>query len=356
MEPPSVRYVTTPDGINLAYAVAGQGEPVIHLPYHHNEVVRRWTGPFGYPTIAENFRFLHYDSRGQGLSTRGLPQQPVLDDYRCDLDTIIEASGFERFALLGYGGFGYLAMRYALDHPERVSALVMICSSVSFQAWTRSVFLDVAAENWDAYLELQARKAPTEIAPRLIETMKAMSSQAEYVQLIRCFLSAPDATELLPKITAPTLLIHSIDQHWLPPAEGARVAALIPDARILFTDGDFEPDHAQSYRAIIDFLKGIQAPQRIGPAPGPAVSSEGTLSSRQLQVLRLLSEGKRTREIAEALVLSERTVERHIAAVYDKIGARNRSEATAFYLSRPDVVAAGAKYSAPERSLTTRSA
>jgi DNA-binding NarL/FixJ family response regulator len=67
----------------------------------------------------------------------------------------------------------------------------------------------------------------------------------------------------------------------------------------------------------------------------------------------MLSEGKRTREIAEELVLSERTVERHIAAVYAKIGARNRSEATAFYLSRPDIVAAGAKYSSREREVTS---
>ena len=59
----------------------------------------------------------------------------------------------------------------------------------------------------------------------------------------------------------------------------------------------------------------------------------------------MIAEGKRTREIAEKLVLSERTVERHIAGVYAKIGARNRSEATAFALSRPEVVQLGGKYS-----------
>jgi len=57
------------------------------------------------------------------------------------------------------------------------------------------------------------------------------------------------------------------------------------------------------------------------------------LSRRQEEVLRLIAEGKTTREIAEVLVLSERTVERHIADVYAKIGVRNRSEATAYALS-----------------------
>jgi DNA-binding NarL/FixJ family response regulator len=59
-----------------------------------------------------------------------------------------------------------------------------------------------------------------------------------------------------------------------------------------------------------------------------------SLSSRQLDVLRLIARGKTTREIAEALVLSERTIERHIADMYAKIGARNRAEATAYALSR----------------------
>jgi len=57
------------------------------------------------------------------------------------------------------------------------------------------------------------------------------------------------------------------------------------------------------------------------------------LSERQMQVLRLLASGKTTREIADELVLSERTVERHISDVYAKIGARNRAEAIVFALS-----------------------
>jgi DNA-binding NarL/FixJ family response regulator len=52
----------------------------------------------------------------------------------------------------------------------------------------------------------------------------------------------------------------------------------------------------------------------------------------------MLAQGKTTREIAEALVLSERTVQRHIADLYARIGARNRAEATAYELSRVQAV------------------
>jgi DNA-binding NarL/FixJ family response regulator len=49
-------------------------------------------------------------------------------------------------------------------------------------------------------------------------------------------------------------------------------------------------------------------------------------------VLRLLAKGRSAREISAELVLGVRTVERHISNVYRKIGAHNRSQATAFAL------------------------
>jgi len=54
------------------------------------------------------------------------------------------------------------------------------------------------------------------------------------------------------------------------------------------------------------------------------------LTSREVEVLRLLAEGKTNKEIAAALVVSVPTVQRHIANIYGKIGARGRADATAY--------------------------
>ena len=56
------------------------------------------------------------------------------------------------------------------------------------------------------------------------------------------------------------------------------------------------------------------------------------LSEREAEILRLLSGGRTNKEIAAELVLSVHTIERHLANVYRKIGARNRTAATAFAL------------------------
>jgi DNA-binding NarL/FixJ family response regulator len=58
--------------------------------------------------------------------------------------------------------------------------------------------------------------------------------------------------------------------------------------------------------------------------------SHSRLTERETQVLRLIVEGNTNREIATTLVLSPRTVERHIANVYAKLGARNRAGVTAY--------------------------
>ena len=57
------------------------------------------------------------------------------------------------------------------------------------------------------------------------------------------------------------------------------------------------------------------------------------LTAREVQVLLLIAQGKTTREIANQLVISPRTVQRHTTNLYAKINARNRVEATAFALN-----------------------
>ncbi len=81
-------------------------------------------------------------------------------------------------------------------------------------------------------------------------------------------------------------------------------------------------------------MKRIAALQESAAArPQTAPAFPNRLTRREVEVLLQISQGKTNREIAGELILSERTVQRHIANLYSKIKVRNRAEATTFALS-----------------------
>jgi predicted ATPase/DNA-binding CsgD family transcriptional regulator len=87
------------------------------------------------------------------------------------------------------------------------------------------------------------------------------------------------------------------------------------------------PDDAVAEGATLAVL--IARPSAVTPPAAVAAPPAG-LSGREVEVLRLLADGRSNAEIAATLVLSVKTVERHLANIYAKIGARGRVDAAAY--------------------------
>jgi DNA-binding NarL/FixJ family response regulator len=88
--------------------------------------------------------------------------------------------------------------------------------------------------------------------------------------------------------------------------------------------GDLPMSRGMAARTLRRFIEGS--------GPGDAGTSlAAILSSRELQVLEHLADGLTDREIAEALVISPRTVETHVGNILRKLGVRNRAEAARIY-------------------------
>ncbi|MEO8690080.1 MAG: helix-turn-helix transcriptional regulator, partial [Solirubrobacteraceae bacterium] len=120
-------------------------------------------------------------------------------------------------------------------------------------------------------------------------------------------------------------------------AESAAACPLLEDAGDLFDTAGARYDAAL---ARLELASALRALGRDGPAAAAAARAArvlealgarradaraGGLSAREAEVLRLVAGGASNADIARQLVLSVRTVERHVANVYLKIGASGRT-------------------------------
>ena len=81
-------------------------------------------------------------------------------------------------------------------------------------------------------------------------------------------------------------------------------------------------------RAINTVSKGgFYLDSEVASAMGEGEFTPENLSAREREVLMLASEGFSSKEVAAQLFISERTVQTHLASIYDKLGAKNKTEA-----------------------------
>ncbi|MEP7290228.1 MAG: alpha/beta fold hydrolase [Chloroflexota bacterium] len=110
------------NGANIYYELAGAGDPLVFI---HAGIAdsRMWDDQF--EKFAQHYRVLRYDLRGFGQTDA----KPMPFTHHEDLAALLTALGIERTALIGCSNGGRAAMNFALDYPDRATALVMVCSS-----------------------------------------------------------------------------------------------------------------------------------------------------------------------------------------------------------------------------------
>jgi DNA-binding CsgD family transcriptional regulator len=126
--------------------------------------------------------------------------------------------------------------------------------------------------------------------------------------------------------------LREAQQLWLEldaPYEVARTRALIAEACSAL--GDEESAGLERDSARETFRRLGAEPELVRLTPSAAAHG---LSPRELEVLRLVAKGRSNKEIAEALVISEHTVARHLQNIYGKLRLSSRAAATAFAFER----------------------
>jgi pimeloyl-ACP methyl ester carboxylesterase len=171
--------------------------------------------------LAQRFRVLTFDNRGAGRTDQ--PDAPYSIPMMAD-DTLglMDALGIDRAHILGVSMGGRIAIEIAGRHPERVDRLVLISSAATGTGSLR--------------LSLPARLMRT--AKRLRLLPRAAHPQADHAYRHQVAASTSyDGAEVLPKITAPTLLLHGRNDRSMPLAAAQATKTGIRDARLEVFEG-----------------------------------------------------------------------------------------------------------------------
>jgi 3-oxoadipate enol-lactonase len=113
--------------VRLCFELAGHG-PRLLLISGTGSDLRHPPGPFAWPG-AEAFSLLAYDHRGLGRSVALTSAQPTMADFAGDALALADHVGWDQFSLLGISFGGMVAQEVALAAGERISALVLACTS-----------------------------------------------------------------------------------------------------------------------------------------------------------------------------------------------------------------------------------
>ena len=122
-----IRFTRGRDGVRLAYAVHGSGPPLIVVSCWLSHLQHDWRSPVWrhfLEDLGAIATLVRYDERGFGMSDWNVGDFSLEARFG-DLEALVAALGFNRFALLGVSGGSTVAMAYAARHPERVTRLIL---------------------------------------------------------------------------------------------------------------------------------------------------------------------------------------------------------------------------------------
>lgn len=343
----TIRFCTSTDGVKLAYAVSGEGPPLVlsaswftHLENQWRSLVwRSWL-----EGLSREYMVVRYDSRGCGLSDRHL-ENVTFDTWIQDFECVVDAVGLEQFSVLGTCLGGPIAMEYAARHPDRVGRLVLYGTALrgrlqrtdqpgeveKAKLLLESLRLGWGAENY-AFVQVWAsmfQPGGTFEHMRSWCSQQCVAASAETAAHLLPIFWDLDMTSTARRIRCPALVAHAERDRVVPIQEAHSLAGLIPDCRLVLLDSENHIPLADeaAWPHFLAETRSFLGERKVASAEAQSTLQLGALTPRERNVLECIARGLDNAEIAASLELSEKTVRNHITRVFDKIGVDHRYQA-----------------------------
>jgi len=228
------------DDVDVAWVEAGRGKPLL-LIHGLADDHRAWRRTL--PDLMVRQRVLMYDLRGHGQTTLGNPDGS-LRQLGADLISLMDATGVEHAFVAGFSLGGTVAMRAAIDQPDRIRGLVLVATSSrvgkAAADWYRQRVemvergdpsLRATLDNDTAAVYAQS---PAQLEEGLLIRRESTIDPRGYANACAAMagLNAAPLDPELGQISAPTLIVASeLDQH-CPPKAAEIIAAGIKGSKL----------------------------------------------------------------------------------------------------------------------------
>ena len=329
------------DGTEIRFAVAGNGPVVIYVPGWVSHLELGWAVPAErqfYEGLADGRTLVRYDRPGCGLS--GPTSRTDVVELELDvLHAVATAVGVQvavaPFDLVGASFGAPLAVRWAARHPESVGRLVLYGGWVDgdgvAEPAVREHVLGLVDQHWglasDVLTEIFAPEADAGFR-RMFSRYQRESAPAAWAHQLLAACYDLDVAADLGRITARTSVIHRQGDRAVPLAEGERLAAGIDGATLTVLPGRTHIPFAGDAHAVLNAMRS-----GLGMAPLEHEEARPVLTQRQVQVAELVARGWSNRQIAEELVITERSAESHVERIRARLGFRSRAQVAAWFVA-----------------------
>ncbi len=323
------------DGTAIAFAVAGVGPVVLCVPGWVSHLELGWAMPaerLFYESLASGRTVVRYDRPGCGLS--GATDRSDVVELELEvMAAVTKAVGVDRFDLVGTSFGAPLAVKFAARRPESVNRLVLYGGWVQGDQVSppalRQHLLGLVEQHWgfasDVLVEIFAPDADAGFRATFSTYQRQSASPATARRLLAACYEI-DVSEDLARIGgAQTTVIHRADDRAAPVAEGKRLAEGIAGATLKLLPGRTHVPFAGDVETLVDEIRAGLGLPRLPRTARPS------LTPRQAEVAALVAQGWSNRQIAEELVITERSAESHIERILMRMGFRSRAQIAAWY-------------------------
>lgn len=258
--------INTKSGVALSVAERGgpEGRPLVLL-HGYTDSWRCWE-----PLLASlpgSFRAVAPTHRGHGDSAK--PSAGYrFEDFARDLRDVVDELGIERAVVVGHSMGSLVAMRFALDHPSRVEALVLIgaCATVRGNEEAGALWRDGVAEMTDpvdpAFVRaFQESTLARPVPPSFLDTVVAESGKVParvWRDVLRSMLDEDFSGEL-GGISAPALIVWGDRDGICTRTDQERLLAALPRATLLVHEGAGHAPHWEDPRRVVADITGFLA-------------------------------------------------------------------------------------------------